>query len=60
MIQTSALTWTLYIIYIANVLWRIVLVGTLLKSSESFLVDTAAAALVTSPSCQLVHWIYSR
>ena len=47
-------------ISIANVLWRIVLVGTLLKSSESFLVDTAAAALVTSPSCQLVHWIYSR
>ena len=28
MIQTSALTWTLYIISIANVLWRIVLMDT--------------------------------
>ena len=59
MVQTSPLTETPNIISIVNLLWSIVLVGTLLGVLPSQSVDTVAAALVTSPPCQLMHWIYS-
>ena len=60
MIQTSPLSETPNIISIANLLWGLVLYGhSAVSAAESVAMTHVVTALVTSPSFQLMHWLYT-